>query len=114
MRAEITLKALTLLLGIGYLVQDVLLVSVFHNPIWWLLAENILLGTCYLAFGFFKVVRWSEIPLVWVAGFNAARVLKAALDFTRPLYFIASHAVLVILSLAVGVLAWISVRQQFS
>ncbi len=104
------LKYLTLLLAIGYLVQDVLLTFVFHNPIWWLLAENVVLALCYLSFGYLRVIKWSEIPLVWVAGFNAARVLDAALDFSKPLYFTASHAVLVVLSILVGVLAWLAIE----
>ncbi len=104
------LKYLSLLLTAGYLVQDVLLIYVFHNPLWWLLAENVVLALCYLSFGYLRAVRWSEIPLAWVAGFNAARVLDAALDFSKPLYFTASHAILVVLSILVGALAWLTAK----
>ncbi len=104
------LKDLSLLLGIGYLVQDVLLILVFGGAPWWLLAENILLGLAYLVWGYFRLGRYPEIPLVWVAGWNAARVIDAALDLSRPMYFTISHALLVILAVIVGILAWYSLR----
>ena len=114
MSALKALRYLSLLLAIGYLLQDLLLTFAFHNPIWWLLLENVVLALCYLLFGYFRIIKWSEVPLTWVAGFNAARVLDAALDFTKPLYFTASHAVLVVLSILVGVLAWLTLKSYYS
>ncbi len=104
------LKGLSLLLGIGYLIQDILLILVFGGAPWWLLTENIFLGLAYLAWGYFRLGRYPEIPLVWVAGWNAARVIDAAIDFSRPIYFTVSHALLVILAVIVGILAWFSLR----
>ncbi len=111
MDSQATLKWLSLLLGVGYLLQDIVLTVAFGGAPWWLLVENIFLGLAYLAWGFFRVGRSPEIPLVWVAGWNAARVIDAALDFSRPLYFTLSHAVLVVLAVLVGVLAWLSLTR---
>ncbi|GEM_PF-3042038 len=112
MDSQATLKWLSLLLGVGYLLQDIVLMVVFGGAPWWLFIENILLGLAYLAWGFFRCGKYPEVPLVWVAGWNAARVIDAALDFSRPLYFTVSHAVLVVLAVLVGVLAWLSLRQS--
>ncbi len=105
------LKWLSLVLGIGYLLQDVVLTWVFGEAPWWLLVENVFLGLAYLSWGFFRVGRYPEIPLVWVAGWNAARVIDAALNFSRPLYFTVSHAILVALAVLVGILAWLSLNR---
>lgn len=110
MRASEVLKWLSLLLGFGYLVQDFVLTFAFGGAPWWLLTENVVLGGAYLLWGFFRWGRYPEIPLVWVAGWNAARVIDAALDFSRPLYFTISHAVLVVLAIIVGLLAWLSLK----
>ncbi len=109
--ASTSLKWLSLLLGLGYLIQDLVLTIGFGGAPWWLLTENIVLGIAYLGWGYLRLGRYPEIPLIWVAGWNAARVIDAALDFTRPLYFIVSHAILVILAIAIGVLAWLSYRE---
>ncbi len=110
MTARSLLKWLSLLLGIGYLAQDFVLTLAFGGAPWWLLAENIVLGTAYLAWGFIRLGHKPEIPLVWVAGWNAARVTNAALDFSKPLYFTLSHWILIILAILVGILAWFSLR----
>ena len=112
MSASTALKWLSLLLGVGYLLQDLVLLFVFGNAPWWLLVENIFLGAAYLAWGFLRMGHRPEIPLVWVAGWNAARVIDAALDFSKPLYFTLSHSILVILAISVGVLAWLSMREE--
>lgn len=106
------LRWLSLLLGLGYLLQDFVLTFAFGGAPWWLLAENIVLAVAYLLCGYFRWGRYPEIPLVWVAGWNAARVIDAALNFSKPLYFTISHAVLVVLAIIVGVLAWLSIKDS--
>ena len=99
-------RRLSLILGLGFLAINLVLMANPAPEPWWLYLENLVLAALYLLAASPNILKRPEIPLSWLSGWIAARMIDATLDTTRPLWFGLSHAIVILIAAAAAVLAW--------